>query len=265
MPDGTRMRDWVATGAALGASVGVAAVFGALQRAARTAWGERAHQHTICGLATWVTRVGRVAGVRVRCEGLEHATSAAQLVVANHQSVLDLALLVRFLGVRGTRFVAHPGLFRLPPGARYAFERGGSAFLDPNDPRRAVASLENFGAILREGRGSVVVFPERAASTDAMLRPFQAAMLRALCARAPAVPVLPATCSGTWRLASRAYRPLVCGGEVVLRFHRAMRAPDPADPRAFAAFVRALERTVRSALPLAEDLATTEEQTDRLS
>ncbi len=159
MPDGAPLRDWLATGAALGMCVGVAGVFGVLQRAARIAGGERAHQHTICGLATWMTRAGRCAGVRVRCEGLEHADSTAQLVVSNHQSVLDLALLVRFLGVRGTRFVAHPGLFRLPPGTRYAFERGGSAFLDPNDPRRAVAALERCGAILHEGRGSVVVFP----------------------------------------------------------------------------------------------------------
>ncbi len=152
--------------------------------------GERVHR--IARL--WARSVLWAAGISVSVGGREHIASPPYLFMSNHQSALDISVLLACLPP--FKFVAKRELFRIPVFGR-AIKKAGYISIDRENPREALKAIEEAAAKMKGG-ASVLIFPEGTRSADGKLLPFMKGAF-SLASRA-GVPVAPLAIVGTNRL-----------------------------------------------------------------
>ncbi len=140
----------------------------------------------------WARTVLRAAGISVSVEGAEHVAAPPYLFMSNHQSALDISVLLSYLPVP-FKFVAKRELFRIPVFGR-AIKKAGYIDIDRDNPREALKAIEDAVAKIRGGT-SVLIFPEGTRSPDGNLLPFMKGAF-SLAVRA-GVPVVPLAIIGT--------------------------------------------------------------------
>lgn len=127
----------------------------------------------------WAPGLLSGAGVRFSVEGADAIDwSKPYLIVANHQSVIDICALFRAVPVP-LRFLLKREMTRVPFVGRYA-KSTGMLFIDRDNRRAGPRMLRDAAAILRDGN-SLCVFPEGTRSRDGRVAafkggPFQAAI-----------------------------------------------------------------------------------------
>ncbi len=135
----------------------------------------------------WGRAFVRLGGWTVATEGAERLPAEGAILVANHQSLLDIPLLVAAFD-REVKFLAKAELGRIPvfgPAMRSA----GNLFVDRDDPRDAVRVIREAGAAMRRGE-MIVIFPEGTRSPDGSIGEFKpGAFFIARKTGAPLVPV----------------------------------------------------------------------------
>jgi len=129
----------------------------------------------------------RVAGVRVRTEGLENIPPGVCIFAANHVSNLDPpAALIAI--PRRISFLAKREVFNVPIVGT-ALRLGKIVPVDRSDRDAAIASIDQAVQYVNEGI-SFVVFPEGTRSKDGQLKPFKkGTFVMAIQGRVPVVPV----------------------------------------------------------------------------
>jgi 1-acyl-sn-glycerol-3-phosphate acyltransferase len=128
---------------------------------------------------------------RIRIEGRWPRGKGAYVVVANHQSFLDIFLLSNI--PHEMKWVAKKSLFKIP-WVGWAFYVSGDIPVDRGDPASAAAVLAKARRYLARGM-SVMIFPEGTRSKDGQLLPFKAGAFKL--AIDAGVPVLPIAISGS--------------------------------------------------------------------
>jgi 1-acyl-sn-glycerol-3-phosphate acyltransferase len=128
---------------------------------------------------------------RLRVEGRWPERAGPFVVVANHQSMLDILLLSRL--PREMKWIAKASLWRVP-WAGWMLRMSGDIPVHRGDAESGGEALSRARAYLERGM-SVMVFPEGTRSRDGGLLPFKAGAFR-LAADA-GIPVLPVAVSGT--------------------------------------------------------------------
>ncbi|HEY5460754.1 MAG TPA: lysophospholipid acyltransferase family protein [Deferrimonas sp.] len=135
----------------------------------------------------WGRAFVRLGGWTFRVEGMENLPSCGAVLVANHQSIVDIPMLLSAFP-QPVRFLAKRELGEIPLFGK-AMAAAGNLFIDRDDPRDAVRMLRDVGARLRDGR-LVVVFPEGTRSGDGSIGEFRpGAFYLAQKSGAPVVPV----------------------------------------------------------------------------
>ena len=151
---------------------------------------ERLHpgeNRAVCVMGWWGRAFVRLGGWRFRVEGMENLPSGGAVLVANHQSAVDIPMLLSAFP-RPVRFLAKRELGEIPLLGK-AMTAAGNLFIDREDPRDAVRMLREAGARLHDG-GLVVVFPEGTRSGDGSIGEFRpGAFYLAQKSGAPVVPV----------------------------------------------------------------------------
>lgn len=133
--------------------------------------------------------------VRVTVAGAENIPHGPVIFMSNHQSNFDILSLLSSMP-RQLHWIAKKELFEIPvfgPSMR----RGGYIPLDRGDGRKALQSMDEAAATIRQGK-SVVMFPEGTRSPDLKLLPFKRGGF--ILARKAGVPVIPVTINGSGRL-----------------------------------------------------------------
>lgn len=144
----------------------------------------------------WSRIMIRTVGARVHYEGLDRiAGLAPRVFIANHQSYVDIWVLMRVLP-RTTRFVVKQELRRLPVFG-WALARNDFVFVDRADRARAIQSLEAASGKIRRGR-SVVLFAEGTRTKDGRLQPFKKGPFHL--ALSAGVPIVPVAISGSGKV-----------------------------------------------------------------
>ena len=128
---------------------------------------------------------------RIRIDGRWPPGRGAYVVVANHQSFLDIFLLSNI--PHEMKWVAKKELFRIP-WVGWAFFLVGDIPVDRGDAASAVKLMAKARGYLQRGM-SVMIFPEGTRSRDGKLLPFKAGAFKL--AVDAGVPVLPIAVSGT--------------------------------------------------------------------
>jgi 1-acyl-sn-glycerol-3-phosphate acyltransferase len=128
---------------------------------------------------------------RIRIEGQWPAGRTAHVVVANHQSFLDIFLLSNL--PREMKWVAKRELFKIP-WVGWAFFLVGDIAIDRGEAASAVKVMGKARRYLENGM-NVMIFPEGTRSKDGKLLPFKAGAFKL--AIDAGVPVLPIVVSGS--------------------------------------------------------------------
>lgn len=102
------------------------------------------------------------------------------LVVCNHQSLLDIALVFCVFAERSVRFVAKGSLGRGIPFVSILLRYGGHCLVAKTGTRATMKSLERFAARCRERGFCPVIFPEGTRSKTGKLGEFNSAGFRKL-------------------------------------------------------------------------------------
>jgi 1-acyl-sn-glycerol-3-phosphate acyltransferase len=145
--------------------------------------GERVHRLA----RLWASIALKVAGISVSVEGVEHVGQPPYLLMANHQSALDISVLLAAMPVP-FKFIARSELFRIPLFG-WAIRRARYISIDRENPREALKAIEEAGRRIREGM-TVLIFPEGTRSKDGKLLPFlKGGFFLANRAQVPVVPV----------------------------------------------------------------------------
>ncbi len=173
----------------------------------------------------WARLVLRIGRISLKVSGLENIDPAQQYVfMVNHQSNIDIPVLVQALGQFQLRWIAKKELLRVPLFG-WAMWASKHITVDRSDPSDAVKSLERAKQRIAAGI-SVVIFPEGTRSRDGKLSRFKkGGFLLALQTGKNIVPVtingsgaiLP---SGAWRLRSGVVE-LVVGKPILIANYRA--------------------------------------------
>lgn len=179
-----------------------------------------------------IFRVARVfLGLRVRVEG-SPPPSGRYLVVSNHQSSLDIPLLITTLRSLDLKFVAMEKLRSGHLVISAVLRHGGAAFVKKESYAEDLVELTRFGRDVERWNGSPLIFPEGGLARDGVLRPFRLAGIEAV-RRAARLPLLPVTVEGLWPAPSIHEYWKVLGASVTVRIGEPIpcEAVD-ADPRA---------------------------------
>lgn len=137
----------------------------------------------------------RLARIRVSVSGAEHLPAGPIVVMSNHASNFDILALQGFFP-RPLSWIAKKELFRIPIFG-HSMLRGGYIPLDRGDGRKALKSMEEAAAKIRNGK-SVIIFPEGTRTRDGKLLPFKRGGF--LLAVKAGVPVVPVSISGSFTI-----------------------------------------------------------------
>jgi 1-acyl-sn-glycerol-3-phosphate acyltransferase len=165
--------------------------------------------------ALWASRV---AGMRIRAEGLENIPAGTCVFAANHTSNADPPAIVGATP-RRIAVLAKKSLFAIPIVGT-AFRMSAYVPVDRAHPDRAAASIDLAVEHMKHGV-SFLIYPEGTRSPNGRLLPFRKGSF-ALAIQAE-VPVVPVACIGAHRvLPKNAFR--IRPGEVTVRFCPAIDA-----------------------------------------
>lgn len=194
------------------------ALFDPLQRLAR-AFGPRPHEIVVGVMQVVLLGIFRIVGTRLEIERSQGIRSwTPYLLVSNHQSMFDVPLCGALLFSNFPKYVSKKELARWIPSISYNLRRGGNAVIDRGDSEQALSAIRALGEAVVERKVSAVIYPEGTRARGGQLRPFRARGALALMEAAPAVPVVPVTIDGSWRLLANNLLPVPCGTLVRIRF-----------------------------------------------
>jgi len=231
------IRSWAGTAAFLPVFGAILLVFDVAQRIARL-FGQRAQEYVAGALQVTLVAAFRLCGTRLEVERAPGFVSGrSYVVVSNHQSMFDIALLGTLLFWCFPKYVSKRSLGRGIPSISYNLRRGGHVLIDRDDPERAVAAIGALGRRVQAGGISGVIFPEGTRSRAGELREFRRAGTLALLAAAPDVPVVPVVIDQSWRLLAHNMFPIPWGVRVRARIGEPI-ARRPGDTEALLDHVR---------------------------
>jgi 1-acyl-sn-glycerol-3-phosphate acyltransferase len=144
----------------------------------------------------WGDDIIRKLRVDLRTEGETKLPDGPVVFVSNHESYMDIPLFCAVIRDKQFGFIAKRNLSKLPVFGKWIAEIR-SVFIEREDARASLKSIEEGVALLREGF-SLVVFPEGTRSKGGPMGAFKKGSLRL--AAKPGVAVVPVTHTGCYRI-----------------------------------------------------------------
>lgn len=180
-------------------------------------FGLRPFEYVMAALQRTLIWVFKVPGTRLHVErhpGIE--PGKGYVIVSNHQSMFDIALIGGLLFTNFPKYVAKKELGRWIPSISLNLRWGGNALIDRSDRRQALRAIGHMAGGAQERNVSVVIFPEGTRSRTGELGEFKEAGARHLLKAASELPVITAVVDGSWRL--HKMFPVSFGTRVRIRF-----------------------------------------------
>lgn len=119
------------------------------------------------------------------------------IVVANHQALADIVMLMHVLRPLAVKPVVLPWLATSFPTVSYTVRNAGFGVVDLADREHVLGQVVAFAKDLSPWNGSPLIYPEGRRSDDGTMHPFRRAGLQLL-VRSTRLPVLPVIVDGLW-------------------------------------------------------------------
>ncbi|MFQ5683115.1 MAG: lysophospholipid acyltransferase family protein [Candidatus Binatia bacterium] len=148
----------------------------------------------------WAWGILKISGIRLNVQGVERLDSSRQYIfMANHQSLLDIPILVQSLLEFQLRWIAKKELFYIPV---FGWALWSSRHITVDRSSRTKASASFKKALERiKGGSSVVLFPEGTRGLGGGIMPFKRGGF-VLAARTK-TPIVPVTINGSGAILSK--------------------------------------------------------------
>ena len=221
-----RVWSWATTLVFLPVFGTVMVVFDVAQRVAY-AIGQRPQEYVAGALQWSLVRTFGICGTRLFVERApEVRPHTSYIIVSNHQSMFDVALLGGVMLTSYPKYVAKKELARGLPSVSFHLREGGNAVIDRNNREQAIAAIRELGRKGEERGVSVVIYPEGTRAREGRLKPFKLAGSLALLEAAPNLAVVPVAIDGSFKLVRHRFLPVPFATRV--RFH--LGEPIPRTP-----------------------------------
>ena len=188
----------------------------------------------------------------VVAEGLENVPDKPVLVVSNHQSLMDIPLILGYVKRGG--FIAKRELKRVP-GISWFIEYMGGVFIDRGNTRQTAGEIKRVLKRMRNGT-SYIVFPEGTRTLDGSVGEFKKGALAL--AKKTGVKILPVAIWGTMYLVPK--RSLLFNPGRVY-----MKVLPSVDPKDFRTEEELIEHVRNSIVRAVEELRKRAENNGRIS
>lgn len=213
-----RLASWIPTIPFLLAFGAALVLFDVLGRVVRP-FSLRAFEYVMAALQRTLTALFAICGTRLVVERPPSVLPrTGYVIIANHQSLFDIAIIGGRLFTNFPKYVAKKELGRWIPSISLNLTRGGNALIDRRDRRQALRAIRDMAREAQERGVSVVIFPEGTRSRDGSLGEFKRAGSVALLQYADQLPVVPMAIDGAWRLLAHNMMPVPFGTKVRVRF-----------------------------------------------
>lgn len=147
------------------------------------------------------------------------------ILVANHQSMYDIPMLMWELRDRDVGFIAKKELGKGLPSISLSLRKLSSVLIDRKDANQAIAAIRAFGKE-REAQCEVAaIFPEGTRARDGTMKRFRNSGLKALIETMPSAVIQPVAIRGNWELLRYNFWPIPFGTSVSVEFLEPVACP----------------------------------------
>ena len=202
-------------------------VFDVAQRIARLV-GRRPQEYVAGMLQSVLVWAFSICGTRLAVERDPAVRPwASYLIISNHQSMLDIAIIGRLFFSNFPKYVSKRSLGKWIPSISYNLREGGHVLIDRSDAPSAVAAIRELGQRVRSGQASGCIFPESTRARTGELGKFRVGGSLALLEEAPETPIVPVVIDESWRVFKHNCLPVPWGTRVRVHIGAPIaRAPD---------------------------------------
>jgi len=146
------------------------------------------------------------------------------IIVANHQSLLDIVAIVVGFRKYHPKFISKIELGKGIPSVSYNLRHGGSVLIDRKKGAQSVKDIMMLGKHIESTNYSASIFPEGTRTKDGLVKSFQPAGIASLVRSAPSAVIVPFAIDG-FEIMKNGYFPMTFGRQLKLT------ALDPIEPK----------------------------------
>lgn len=183
-------------------------------------------------------------GIPITYKGVSHLeTPAPFIVMANHQSLLDIIVIMARSPVK-INFIAKEELLKVPV-LGWDIRSQGHLTINRSRPREAMSELEKLGVKLVQESRNLLFYPEGTRSIDGKIQPFKRGGF--MIAVKEGVPIIPCYIKGTGAIVNKTSW-LARPGRVVVRFGDPIKVEKLEDLEARKLLAKELQDKVQAAV-----------------
>ncbi len=188
--------------------------------------GYSAHKKSVDYLNFFLMNCFGFLGTKIVFNQPQKLPNAPLIIVANHQSVLDIPPIIWYLRKHHIKFIAKKELRKGIPSVSFNLKHGGSALIDRKDRNQAINAIKKMSCYLEKNKYGVVIFPEGTRSKNGIPKPFHQAGLKTLVKNIPSAYVVPITINNAWKVTRYGTLPLGIGTTVTFDVHTPIKASE---------------------------------------
>ncbi|NHM02332.1 lysophospholipid acyltransferase family protein [Flavobacterium difficile] len=189
--------------------------------------GYNAHRLSVAYLNMFLLRTSHILGTSYKIEGREKLPTNQPLVlVCNHQSMHDIIPIIWFLRKVHPKFISKKELGKGIPSVSLNLRIGGSALIDRNDGKQALAAIKKVGEYINSNNFSVVIFPEGTRSKTGKPKEFAINGLKMLYKFAPDSYFVPISINNSWKMNKFGSFPVGLGTQITFQIHEPLKVSD---------------------------------------
>ena len=186
-------------------------VFHPVQVVTRWIWGYPVRKKVVDILNFGLLYSLWVLGTRITFRGFEQIPQNRPLIiVANHQSLLDIVAIVVGFRKHHPKFISKAELGRGIPSVSYNLRHGGSVLIDRKKGAQSVKDIMMLGKHIEATGYSACIFPEGTRTKNGLVKTFQPAGIASLVRTAPSAVIVPFAIDG-FEIMKNGYFPMTFG------------------------------------------------------
>lgn len=224
---------------------GCLVVFHGIQVVCRHVFGKKVHKKSVDLLNFFLLKCINLVGNTTKyTNNYKIPENKPLLIVANHQSMFDICMIVWYMRKQSPHFISKIELGKGIPSISYNLRHGGSVLIDRKNKRQSLPALMEFGKRLQQNNETGVIFPEGTRSRDGYPKDFSASGLKILTRNMPDGYIVPVTLNNSWKLLRYGNFPVGGFSNVKLEVHE----PIKIDSCTFEELLERTERQIKAAI-----------------
>ena len=187
-------------------------VFHPIQVVTRLIWGYPVRKKVVDVLNFGLIYGLRILGAKITFKGFDKVPVGRPIIiVANHQSTLDIPPVVVGFRKNHPKFISKIELGKGIPSISYNLRHGGSVLIDRKNPRQSVKDILLLGKHIEQNNYAACIFPEGTRTKNGKVKSFMPAGVASLVKASPSALIVPFAIKGNYELMRHGYFPMTFG------------------------------------------------------